>query len=151
MNKNKGVHVPKGVRENCYVRDNWSCQVCGKGPPKVKLTLHHLKELSIGGTTTLANLVTVCADCHPYIPYSPEAVERQYVVTTGDDTPEDDDDESITVNSQLWNILEMLLKFSNRILTILLISLALVALVYIIVYLRAKASFTATKLGDRKE
>jgi 5-methylcytosine-specific restriction protein A len=65
-NKNAGTswyEISKAVK----VRDMYCCVSC-KTPEKPKLgvyhEVHHIKPLSRGGTTTKANLITLCKACH---------------------------------------------------------------------------------------
>ena len=52
-------------REAVFVRDNYTCQVCGKSlKDKVILTTHHNIHRSKGGSDSVDNLVTVCTGCH---------------------------------------------------------------------------------------
>ena len=60
----------KDVRTKCFGRDNYTCQDCGarnkKGGPQIVLNAHHIvpyrksKKLRLD----LANLKTLCEDCH---------------------------------------------------------------------------------------
>lgn len=52
-------------------RDGNECMACGvksgglhKDGSKVHMHTHHARKLSRGGTTTKANLVTICDKCH---------------------------------------------------------------------------------------
>lgn len=46
-------------------RDNNRCVACfQKGIIKAGKEVHHIVPLSRGGTTTKANLITLCEDCH---------------------------------------------------------------------------------------
>lgn len=52
-------------REAVFVRDNYTCKVCGKSlKDKVVLTTHHNIHRSQGGSDSVDNLVTVCTKCH---------------------------------------------------------------------------------------
>lgn len=54
-------------RRKVYKRDNYTCQNCGaKGGPhgNTKLHAHHVLPKSKGGSDSLSNLKTLCADCH---------------------------------------------------------------------------------------
>ena len=52
-------------REAVFVRDNYTCKVCGKSlKDKVILTTHHNIHRSQGGGDSVDNLVTVCTKCH---------------------------------------------------------------------------------------
>lgn len=57
---NKFGKVPPN-RRNIYLRDDHSCQYCGK---KTELTLDHVVPVSRGGTSDWDNLVTACAKCN---------------------------------------------------------------------------------------
>lgn len=48
-----------------FVRDNYTCQCCGKSKYKV-LQTHHIIYRSNGGSNRVDNLITVCTDCHTY-------------------------------------------------------------------------------------
>ena len=61
----------KALRSQALERDNYTCQDCGsKGKEhtdrkdKAKLTAHHIIDRNSGGKDELANLKTVCGDCH---------------------------------------------------------------------------------------
>jgi 5-methylcytosine-specific restriction endonuclease McrA len=54
-------------------RDNYRCKQCGtkhgsddpkRLGKKIWLDAHHIRELSKGGTTTMANLISLCRYCH---------------------------------------------------------------------------------------
>ena len=51
-----------------FKRDNFICQICGRrcrfGVPGLEPHCHHIKPVSLGGSHTLNNLITVCEDCH---------------------------------------------------------------------------------------
>jgi len=53
-----------GLRSKTLERDNYTCQVCGKRPPEVKLEVHHILPRKYGGNDDLSNLITLCHDCH---------------------------------------------------------------------------------------
>lgn len=54
------------IRKDVFERDGGKCRVliggriCGRPGNEV----HHIRALSVGGTTTKANLITICKDCH---------------------------------------------------------------------------------------
>ena len=55
------------LRREVYSRDGYTCANCGsKGGTDgdTELHAHHIVPLSVGGTNTVSNLVTLCADCH---------------------------------------------------------------------------------------
>lgn len=49
------------TREKVFRRDKNKCVMCGSSH---NLTVDHIKELSLGGSNSLSNLRTLCADCH---------------------------------------------------------------------------------------
>lgn len=51
-------------RQNIYVRDNFTCQYCGKHFPRRDLNLDHVVPKSQGGRTTWDNIVCSCVKCN---------------------------------------------------------------------------------------
>lgn len=51
-------------RTNIYVRDNHSCQYCGRRFPAALLTYDHVVPVSRGGSKNWENIVTCCIDCN---------------------------------------------------------------------------------------
>jgi 5-methylcytosine-specific restriction endonuclease McrA len=51
-------------RENVYIRDNFTCQYCGKPHPTKVLTLDHVVPASKQGPKNWTNVVTACRDCN---------------------------------------------------------------------------------------
>ena len=59
----KGVNYGfANAREHALVRDNYTCQCCGK--KNCRLEVHHIVFRSDNGSDDLENLVTLCEDCH---------------------------------------------------------------------------------------
>jgi 5-methylcytosine-specific restriction endonuclease McrA len=63
------VHVPRRwrlpvSRKGVLARDTYTCQYCGKQPPRHALTVDHVVPRSRGGSTSWQNLVTACAPCN---------------------------------------------------------------------------------------
>ena len=59
----KGVNYGyANAREHALVRDNYTCQCCGK--KNCRLEVHHIQFRSNGGSDDLENLITLCEDCH---------------------------------------------------------------------------------------
>jgi len=56
----------KKLAHKAYIRDNFTCQWCGKTHPQDNHSLspHHLKFVSAGGDDILRNLVSLCILCH---------------------------------------------------------------------------------------
>lgn len=54
------------IRNEVFKRDNGKCQdrAFGKLCLKPGVDVHHILALTRGGTTTKANLITLCHDCH---------------------------------------------------------------------------------------
>ena len=62
----KGVNYGyANAREHALVRDNYTCQCCGK--KNCRLEVHHIVFRSNCGSDTLENLITLCKDCHKAI------------------------------------------------------------------------------------
>lgn len=49
------------TREKVIARDGHVCRKC---PSRENLQVDHIRPVSKGGTTTMSNLWTLCADCH---------------------------------------------------------------------------------------
>lgn len=61
------------LRRETIIRDNCCCQKCGSGIELVRLEVHHIVPLYLGGADDLANLVALCERCHKEAPdLSPE-------------------------------------------------------------------------------
>jgi len=62
------VRVPFQRREfskrTIYMRDNYTCQYCGKSYDPAHLTLDHILPVSRGGRSVWENLVTCCIPCN---------------------------------------------------------------------------------------
>jgi len=54
----------KFSRQNIYIRDNYSCQYCGKRLAPEELTYDHVIPRSKGGKTEWENIVTCCPECN---------------------------------------------------------------------------------------
>lgn len=53
------------TREAVFVRDNYTCQCCGKTvKDAVVLHSHHIIPRSKGGSDSINNLLTICHNCH---------------------------------------------------------------------------------------
>lgn len=59
----KGVNYGyANAREHALVRDNYTCQCCGKNNCRVEA--HHIIFRSKNGSNDLENYITLCEDCH---------------------------------------------------------------------------------------
>ena len=57
--------LPKGIRHEVFVRDNFTCVECGKSKNDgVILHVDHLISVSKGGTDEMKNLRTLCDSCN---------------------------------------------------------------------------------------
>jgi hypothetical protein len=64
IEKQKREQVSKRTRFEIFKRDYFTCQYCGKTPPKVVLHIDHILPVSKGGKSDRGNLITSCADCN---------------------------------------------------------------------------------------
>ena len=61
VNLNRKV---KYSRNNVYLRDDYTCQLCGDKPRVSELTLDHVIPKSSGGKTNWKNITTACKRCN---------------------------------------------------------------------------------------
>lgn len=65
---NEFSRVPRAVlrlsRRHVYMRDEYTCQYCGRRPGVKELNLDHVLPRSRGGRSTWENLVTSCRQCN---------------------------------------------------------------------------------------
>jgi hypothetical protein len=64
-----GTATWDALRRRTYERDEYTCQRCGRqsgpdGDADFPVHAHHVVPLSVGGSTRLRNLVTLCPPCH---------------------------------------------------------------------------------------
>lgn len=57
------VSIPL-TRRTVLARDHYTCQYCGKQPPRKELTVDHILPRSRGGHTTWDNVVAACQRCN---------------------------------------------------------------------------------------
>lgn len=50
--------------ENLKAQYNWTCPMCGKREPDVKLTADHIIPISKGGTSNIENIQPLCRSCN---------------------------------------------------------------------------------------
>ncbi|MBO5947382.1 HNH endonuclease [bacterium] len=53
-------------RENILIRDNYTCQYCGRKLPESELTLDHVYPKSRKGPDMWENIVACCKECNQY-------------------------------------------------------------------------------------
>jgi len=51
-------------KRSIHIRDNFTCQYCGKRQGKSSLSLDHIIPKSKGGATDWKNMVSACIDCN---------------------------------------------------------------------------------------
>lgn len=56
--------ISAGLRFKVFHRDSFTCQYCGRSAPDVVLHVDHVVPVSKGGTNSIENLVTACAECN---------------------------------------------------------------------------------------
>lgn len=56
------LYQQENFKQAAKARDDYKCQCCGK--KNCRLEVHHLLPRSSGGSDKLANLITLCTDCH---------------------------------------------------------------------------------------
>ncbi len=60
-------YPPRSVkfnRRNIFIRDNHTCQYCGRRAPKDDMTIDHIIPKSRGGRTVWENIVLACTHCN---------------------------------------------------------------------------------------
>jgi 5-methylcytosine-specific restriction endonuclease McrA len=57
-------HEAPFTRRNLFLRDDFTCQYCGKRWPTDRLSVDHVQPRSRGGTTTWENCVLACVGCN---------------------------------------------------------------------------------------
>lgn len=63
--KNQRKLLTKDLRKKIMIRDNYTCQICGKYmPDEVGLHIDHIIPISKGGKTVLSNLQVLCSKCN---------------------------------------------------------------------------------------
>lgn len=64
-NKNQRNMLTKELRQKIMLRDNYTCQICGKYmPDEVGLHIDHIIPISKGGKTVPSNLQVLCSKCN---------------------------------------------------------------------------------------
>ena len=64
-NQNQRKLMTKELRKKIIIRDNYTCQICGKYmPDEVGLQIDHIKSIAKGGKTVESNLQVLCSKCN---------------------------------------------------------------------------------------
>lgn len=58
----KSNRLDENLRKAAVLRDDCTCQECGK--KNCKLEVHHIRARKYGGADTIGNLITLCEKCH---------------------------------------------------------------------------------------
>jgi len=58
----KSNRLDENLRRATFMRDDYTCQMCGKN--FAKLEAHHIVPLRDSGSNSIYNLITLCCDCH---------------------------------------------------------------------------------------
>lgn len=56
--------LSRAVRFSVLVRDNYTCQYCGRRAPDVILHVDHRTPVSLGGGDEVGNLLAACVECN---------------------------------------------------------------------------------------
>lgn len=62
--KKDNGQINKRLRFSILIRDNFTCQYCGRKAPEVKLQVDHKTSIKDGGKTIEPNLITSCWECN---------------------------------------------------------------------------------------
>ena len=63
--KNQRKLLTKELRREIMIRDNYTCQICGKYmPDEIGLHVDHIIPISKGGKTVPSNLQVLCSKCN---------------------------------------------------------------------------------------
>ena len=72
----KSNRLDENLRKAAILRDNCTCQECGK--KNCKLEVHHIRARRLGGANTISNLITLCEKCHQKTEGREEEFEEKY-------------------------------------------------------------------------
>lgn len=74
----KSNKLDENIRKAVILRDNCRCMECGK--TNCRLEVHHIKPRRLSGSSTLSNLITLCAKCHQKTEGAEELYMDKYFV-----------------------------------------------------------------------
>ena len=60
----KAYRQSEALKDLVKCRDNFTCQLCGRRPPDVKIEIDHIIPHIISNDSTLANLRVLCLQCN---------------------------------------------------------------------------------------
>lgn len=72
----KSNRLDENLRKAAILRDNCTCQECGR--KNCKLEVHHIRARRYGGADTIGNLITLCEKCHQKIEGREKEFEERY-------------------------------------------------------------------------
>lgn len=72
----KSNRLDENLRKAAILRDNCTCQECGR--KNCKLEVHHICARRYGGADTIGNLITLCEKCHQKIEGREKEFEERY-------------------------------------------------------------------------
>lgn len=72
----KSNRLDENLRKAAILRDNCTCQECGR--KNCKLEVHHIRARKYGGADTIGNLITLCEKCHQKIEGREKEFEERY-------------------------------------------------------------------------
>ena len=72
----KSNRLDENLRKAAILRDDCTCQECGKR--NCKLEVHHIRARRYGGADTIGNLITLCEKCHQKTEGREKEFEEKY-------------------------------------------------------------------------
>lgn len=74
LKKASSREVNSLIRQMCFKRDNWECQICGKNINKAQLHCHHIEGYTQNPLlgNDIDNVITLCKKCHKEVHKLPD-------------------------------------------------------------------------------